>query len=238
MNLPFVVLGGLAGVGAVMTYLKSSQLQSEFSYMQRMSATVKEVSHGVMAEITGIAEPVSSSLKSPKTQKDCVYYHYIVERREERRTQKGGTTYQWAKVTDSKQAVPFYLDDGTGKIQLDLSGVDGVDAVKTFEGVENTPTGIKAALFGFNLQLTPDTPYRFTEYALGAGSKLYALGLVKGDEKGSFHLVPPNDGRPFIVSYKSEEALKSEKSGAASKMKIASVVLGFACVGLLYFGLA
>ncbi len=236
MNLAYVVVGTVLGAVSVFTHFKSSQARNELEYMRRMNATVKEVTHGVMAELSGAVTPMGAKLQSPKTGKDCVYYRYIVERREERRTDKGGVRYEWAKITDSKQAVPFYLDDGTGKIQLDLSNAGGLDIMKTFEGLEESQGGIQASLFGLKIPITPNVPYRFTEYALSIGDRIYAMGLVKADEKGNLHLVPPNDGRPFMVSYKSEEALKAEKTSRARNMQIASIVLAVACIGLLYFG--
>ena len=233
MNIPVIAVGAVLGAGSALVYRQSLKAQKEFDYMQRMNASCNAVSHGVMAELTGKAVPVASSLKAPKSGKDCVYYRFKVERREAQHT-KNGTSYSWVVISGSAEGVPFYLDDGTGKVLLDLSGAKDVDALKSFESVDGNPA-VQGNVMGFNLSLGSQ-PMRYTEYCIPVGQQFYAMGLVKEDENGRPHLVRPGDERPFVVSCKSEEALKSERKGQAFWLKAGAAVLGIVSLALLYFG--
>ncbi|MFH1199660.1 MAG: GIDE domain-containing protein [Candidatus Micrarchaeota archaeon] len=233
MNNGLLVGGGVCGAVSAILMWQALKAQKELDYMQRMNATAREVSHGVMAELTGKAVPVSSSLKAPKSGQDCVYYRFHVERREQR-TDKNGTRYDWVTVTDSAEAVPFFLDDGTDKVLLDLSGQKDVDALKSFEAVENNP-GVSGKVMGFNLSIG-NQPMRYTEHCIPVGQLVYAMGLIRQNESGASQLIRPPDERPFVVSTKSEEMLKQERKGKSFASKVGAAVFGIAAVALFYYG--
>lgn len=230
----FVAVGALLGVGAAFVFRQRMKAQEELNFMARMNASVNEVSHGVMAELIGKVSPVSTALKGPKSGKDCVYYRFKVERYQAHQS-KNGTTYTWDTISQDVQGVPFYLDDGTGKVMMDVSGDSGVDALKTFEGVENDPAP-KMSMFGITLS-GGATPMRYTEFSIPVGQPLYVLGLIQEDEKGKAHLVRPKDERPFVVSVRSEDALKGERRGRIFQYAVASGLLAAASLALVYFGL-
>ncbi len=235
MNIPMIVGGGVLGAVSLILVWKALGAQKEFAYMQRMNASCNAVSHGVMAELSGKAVPAGASLKAPKSGKECVYYRFKAERLETR-TDKNGTHSSWNTVSESAEGVPFFLDDGTGKVLLDLSGSKDIDALKTFEAVDNNPA-VQGKVMGFNLSLG-NQPMRYTESCIPVGQKIYALGLIRHNEDNSMQLVRPPDERPFVVSCRSEEALKAERKSHEFWFKAGAGVLGVASLVLLYFGIA
>lgn len=234
MNIPLVAFGGVSGAVSLILLWKALGAQKEFAYMQRMNATANAVSHGVMAELVGKAVPAGASLKAPKSGKECVYYRFKVERREAHHS-KNGTSYTWTTVSESVEGVPFFIDDGTGKVLLDLSGVKDVDAMKSFESVENNPA-VQGRVLGFNLSLG-NQPMRYTEYCIPAGQQIYAMGLIRHNEDNSMQLVRPSDERPFLVSCRSEESLKAERKSHEFWFKAGAGILGVVALAFLYYGI-
>ncbi|MFH1107345.1 MAG: GIDE domain-containing protein [Candidatus Micrarchaeota archaeon] len=235
MQIPFIIGGGLTGAVSAFLLWRALRIQKELAYMQRMNASCNAVSHGVMAELTGKAVPSGASLKAPKSGKDCLYYRFTVERREAQHT-KNGTSYSWVTVSDSAEGVPFFIDDGTGKVLMDLSGAKDVDALKSFEAVENNPA-VSGNVMGVNLSFG-NQPMRYTEKCIPVGQQVYALGLIRHNEDNSLQLVRPPDERPFVVSCRSEESLKAERKSHELWFKAGAGILAIISLALLYFGIA
>jgi hypothetical protein len=77
-----------------------------------------------LVEIFGTVNPIGMSLlKSPHTNTDCVYYHYLVERYEEhydsRTKRREG---HWVTVKNISDRIRFYLKDDTGTVMVDPTG--------------------------------------------------------------------------------------------------------------------
>ncbi|MBM3245568.1 MAG: hypothetical protein FJZ15_07260, partial [Candidatus Omnitrophica bacterium] len=82
------------------------------------TSTVRGLAMGLV-ELCGLAEN-STLLKSPLTETECVLYKYLIE--EYRSSGKSG---HWAKIAEGNSFyVPFWLDDGTGKIMVLPQGAE------------------------------------------------------------------------------------------------------------------
>jgi len=229
-----LMLGLMMSFSGIILFLDVRKKKHELDYMNRyMSTDIRSLSHGVIAEIKGITEPQSTILKTPKTNTECVYYRYL-EQELVRVSDKHGTRSEWKTIIDSTNTLPFYISDRTGKIILDLSSYRNTDIPKIYEGEEDdTKSGIKLG----PIKIGGDSRrFKFTEWALKVGIPLYVFGKVIEDEQGNLHMVKPDDGRPFIVSYKTEEELKRERTTPVREWISAGlIIIGFLVIFIGFF---
>jgi len=172
-----------------------------------------------LVEVYGEIIPIRL-LKSPFSEKDCVYYKYQIE--ELRST---GKSSHWATIRKEERCEPFRLRDETGEILVDCTGASvDIKLDNRFEsGVGHKPpqqvydfldrNGI--AYKGF---LGIGKHMRYTEWFIEPKEKLYVMGTaadnpdVKLTAKGMENVIirkGENEGM-FYVSDKSEkEILKS-----------------------------
>lgn len=98
-------------------------------------------------ELMGVGQPLSERpVLSPFSHLPCLWYRFIEEKN------KDG---KWRQIAHGESDVPFILDDGSGRCELDPSGAEIVTTHK-----ETRTQGDR----------------RYTEYLLLKGNRLYALG--------------------------------------------------------------
>jgi len=174
-------------------------------------------------EVYGQVEPVPGILlKSPVTNKDCVYYRFTIE--EYRRGKKSS---HWVVIKAGQKAVEFFLKDETGKVLIDSNGAE-VDIPSDYQiqsrgflpkdlpaSAQNflNANGISQKDFlGFNKEL------RLTEYIIVPTDWLYIMGnagdnpyVEEGESaQSSADIMIQKGGPMFYISDKSEkELLKS-----------------------------
>lgn len=138
-----------------------------------------------LAEVQGEAVVAKKELKSPFTNKNCVYYRYEID--EYRSSKNGG---YWARIKDGIKHVPFYLKDNTGMVLVDPKDAH-VDIPKDWRfqpslfkssPKKKTEEKIKSffkkekisytGFFGFKRNL------RFTEYYIAPRDKIFVLGTA------------------------------------------------------------
>ncbi len=152
-------------------------------------------------------------LISPCTGKPCLYFHVkIVGRRKEGEKTTENT------LRDDKQAAMFYVDDGSGPLQI--NAIEGGDFEPEEKFTERTKTGLIGGLVGQELQfgnlrvasgiLALGTEYTCEERVLPIQQKLYVNGKMAGNA-----LAKPGFPRSMIISNKSrDEVLGSAQAGA------------------------
>jgi len=136
-----------------------------------------------LVEIFGEVVPAEKRiLKSPFSNRDCVYYRYKIE--EYRSSGKSG---HWATVKKDENSVHFYLKDCTGMVLVDPTGAkmdipkdnafssglgkDPPEQVKKF--LKSQGLSFEGFLLGINKKM------RYTEHFIEPGDKLYILGTAK-----------------------------------------------------------
>jgi len=144
------------------------------------TSKIRAIAMGLV-EIYGMVVPYKGKiLKSPLTNKDCVYYFFIIE--EYRSSEKGG---RWVTIKTGAKRVPFFLQDDTGKVLVDPEGAQ-VEVNRDYEFYSSTTktppqsiiqfmesSGIRYKSFlGLNRSL------RFREYFIAPKDKLYILGTA------------------------------------------------------------
>jgi len=201
-------------------------------------------------EVQGTCTPVEGPTRAPFTGEDCLVATWEIE--EYHSDDDGG---HWETIDEGVVGVPFYLDDGTGRIRVepDPAGtyeiedefstrleVDGGDvepeAVRTFlraETAVDVPDrgGVVGSLFGERR--------RYTEYAVPPGEHCYVLGgarpeRVDGADRERLVLGREEASDEFIFSTMHEEALVSHYERWAPLEMVGGICLSAVCLYLLF----
>lgn len=201
---------------------------------ERAEAVAEALGSGYSSDYTEIKGTMEApeTLTSSLGQRECVYYHATVSReweeeewytdsegKQRRRMRKGSDL-----LSSETQYVPFYVNDGTGRLRVDPanSDIDLETSVSRFEPEHNLRfRGNQLSLGHFSVQVSPSLlrvssgrrtlGYRFQESIFTPGGSLYLLGTVE-DTGGTLTLVRPKEkGQRFIISHKTEEELVEEQ---------------------------
>lgn len=81
---------------------------------------IRSLSAG-FSEITGRAEPFDGTLDAPFTGDDCLVRTWMIEEWEET-----DDSSSWRTIAEDVAAVPFVVDDGTGRVRVDPPDTDAV----------------------------------------------------------------------------------------------------------------
>ncbi len=144
------------------------------------TSKIRSVAMG-LAEIYGEVVPAQGKLlKSPLTEKDCVYYLYQVQ--EYRRSGKSG---RWVTIKSDTQMAHFFIKDESGIVLVEpkKAQIDIPEDFKFQSGLGRDPPKIiieflKAnglsfeSLFGINKSM------KFVEYFIAPKDRLYVIGTA------------------------------------------------------------
>lgn len=110
----FLAVGAVAGL--VLFYRGFGLLQRKRLFQDTPTCTIRSAAMGLV-EVTGTATG-QSTLVSPLSQLDCYFYQLTAWR-----CTGGFADYErWKKVAEENLSVPFFLDDGTGRLLVDPKG--------------------------------------------------------------------------------------------------------------------
>jgi hypothetical protein len=162
-------------------------VQALFSFRKKRlienvpTSKIRSIAMGLV-EIYGEVVPWNDNiLKSPFTQKDCVYYRYTID--ELRST---GKSAHWITINKGVDFDNFYLKDDTGMVLVDpldakidipasnvydsSLGKDPPYKVRQFLQANNV--AFEGRIFGINKTM------RYTEYFISPKDKLYIMGTA------------------------------------------------------------
>jgi hypothetical protein len=247
----------LIAVGIALFFVQRHQKNRAFSLKSARQTTVAELNDtagAVAAEIGGGSwrdyvkvvgqihcdRPLTSELK----QETCVYYKMSVTREYEEtvtsRDKDGKVTQSTRRgsetVSSNEQSVPFWLDDGSGRIEVNPHGA-GIEAISVLDEFRQGDEGGKIAFGRFSFRVSSGgrrtLGYRYREQVLPLGRRVLVLATVS-DGVGSLVLQKPLDAqRAFIVSLKTDEELTQSAERAAQGL-FYGMVGCFAVGGLLF----
>jgi hypothetical protein len=100
-----------AGIGLALFYLGFRSLQQK-GFLQHASTSIGTAAPGLI-EVNGVAVG-PYTLTAPLSGKSCYYYRAIAWE-----LRKSDGHEDWKKIVDESFHVPFYVDDGTGKLLVD-----------------------------------------------------------------------------------------------------------------------
>jgi hypothetical protein len=116
MNLLAAVAAGAAG-GLYLFYRGFRLLQRKRLILNTPASKIRSASMGLV-EINGLATG-PYVINSPLKQMSCYYYRSVAWE-----YQQHGKNSEWVKVAEESLHVPFYLDDGSGKLLVDPTGAE------------------------------------------------------------------------------------------------------------------
>ncbi|MBU3941427.1 MAG: E3 ubiquitin ligase family protein [Nanoarchaeota archaeon] len=205
-----------------------------------------------LVEIYGEVVPAYKEiLKSPFSNKDCVYYSYTIEE-----YRSSGKSSHWVTVENGHNEQPFYLKDDTGGVLIDSKGAK-VNVSRDFEF--NTGFGKKTpdlvlnflkskgmshkTLFGFGKTM------RYKEHFIAPKDKLYIMGTASdnpfvedGTAKNNVEDIIIQKGKNekmYYISDKQENALLKEIKWKMLGFIFGGALLSVVCLSIIlkYFDL-
>ncbi|MET0378331.1 MAG: GIDE domain-containing protein [Spongiibacteraceae bacterium] len=136
-------------------------------------------------ELGGFARALGDSeqpLIAPLTQQTCVWFRYRIERYE-----RGGKNSRWNTIESGSSEQWFELDDGGDRCCVDPRGADITPTVREcWKGssrhaqhsvkTHRSPLDVIFGNLGERFTFGGSDEYRYTEWRIHAGTRLYALG--------------------------------------------------------------
>ena len=116
MNLLAAAAAG-AAAGMYLFYRGFRLLQRKRLILNTPASKIRSASMGLV-EINGLAKG-PYVINSPLKQLSCYYYRSIAWEYQQR-----GKNSEWVKVAEESLHVPFYMDDGSGKLLVDPTGAE------------------------------------------------------------------------------------------------------------------
>jgi hypothetical protein len=116
MNLLAAAAAGVAG-GLYLFYRGFRLLQRKRLILNTPASKIRSASMGLV-EVNGLATG-PYVINSPLKQINCYYYRSVAWE-----YQRRGKNSEWVKVAEETLHVPFYMDDGSGKLLVDPTGAE------------------------------------------------------------------------------------------------------------------
>ena len=189
-----------------------------------------------LVELIGQVIPIQKRLlKSPFTEKDCVYYQFTVEE-----YVSGGKSSYWKLIKKDEKRSLFYLKDDTGMVLVDPTGAT-IEAIRDFDyesGHErDPPESVIRFLTANNISYEgffgANKTMRYREHIIVPNENLYVMGTA--DENPFINDSEANQGLPNTIIKKGAQ----EKIFFISNKKEQDIIKEFdiRIVGAIVFGL-
>jgi len=239
-------------IGVILFFVAASKRKSLFSVLssekrncKQLVETAKSISDEIGAgsfnercRIWGKIES-SEPLISELTERECVYYRSAVYRKyettESYTDEKGNSrtrrVTQEECLSSNTNQIPFYLNDGTGKVEVSLEGAVIEDTVKVLDRFVPGESSGSALSFGrFSFSLSPfggsrTLGYRYEESIIPVNNNLFVVGEAS-DGQGYVRIQAPHEkGYKYLVTMKSEEEYVKSLKGTIQGLSIAAPIL-------------
>ena len=241
----------MVGIGAgLFCFFKGFRIYRQYRVL---ADTPESPIHGIsmgFVEVHGKAKPVQGRLvNSPVTRTPCLFYKVNIKKREGR----------WSHYKAVADGVPFYLDDGTGKVLIDAHGAEydlirtawretgGISLRSIFEVFRELHSPMKylvedSELINYAQSLSStggaSRRYRFTEYCLLAEHWYDVAGTcLENPEPKDVHdrnmIVKGLDLPTLLITWRSEAGIKPLLRNRAAKYVFGGGSLAIASLGLL-----
>src|SRR5713226_2745919 len=163
------VLWGIIGIGiGVRLFFRGFPFLKRKRLIQDTpTSTIRGASLGAV-EVSGtVVGPYT--LISPLSETDCFYYHAVAR----------GSSGEDKKTKQEILYVPFFLDDGTGRVMVDPRGAE--TKLRPSVDDEYSPSSGDAFTRHFLVRhgISSGYPAHLEEYCIRAGDHLYVLGTLR-----------------------------------------------------------
>lgn len=220
MGAIMLVVGVVLVVGSAGLLFFGRRAQAKRNLLQSVATlTVAEMPRLLPWEMVEVKGTIRSDtpLMSEYANKACVWYASKVIREYEKRERDADGDMQTHRtsetVSSNSQMIPFFVEDATGRIEVNLDGAD-IDAptiLNRFESADDNGSGPSISFAGISISMGDSDRtlgYRYVVEALEVDKPIYVLGAYREDGT----IGAPAHGaknRKFIVSHRTEEELKA-----------------------------
>lgn len=222
------LIGGLTSVGGAAGALTGGLLAwRAFDTARLISSTpstpVGELDEG-LHEVKGTLG-ADEAVEAPLSRRACVYYRILVEQRRRNK---------WEALVDRKRSAPAWLDDGSGRVRVDVAAA---------QVVVSSPARVRSGIFGVPsaeldelLARLGEKPaeitgpfLRYREEVLEVGDRLYAVATAARGENG-WEMRAEND--VFVLSDRDEsEVVRHQQRSGRRWLGLVAGGLVFAAFG-------
>lgn len=213
---PLLFVGLFGMIGLLLVFFGFRNAKQRMVIRDYPTSRIRSMAMGPV-EVKGDAESVGRTLTTPLTRKDCLGYRYKIEEERTRTDSEGNTRTEWVTIKDITRTVPFYVDDGTGRVLVDADRADvslkqshQVRSDKIEKGLLYRLYEWVRGLFGYEpterypeipretLEELKDSwkPRRHSEYSIGVGESVYVFGEAVRTEDAEWMDDPETDGSP------------------------------------------
>ncbi len=243
---------GLAAVAAYFFFSERKTLQAAVGTETLKCGEVNELSTAAAAavgagsfshacEVVGPAKaPETGVLKASESGQECVWHrsklteHYWDWERDSEGDMD--RTRKTREIHSAESETPFFVDDGTGRIEIvpvgaDIDGADKVVDRMDKDAGSSGWSGFASSVFGGDRTIGIE----HEEWIIRPGARLYVLGEAS-DKSGQLRIGQADKG-PFVISTRSEEEFTSATRTTMRLALAAAVVLGIAAPVLIVLGL-
>lgn len=194
------------------------------------------------SEVLGEAIPARGSLlRSPFSNKECIYYKCVVEKYRKSAKASRGT---WDIIKIEENGLKFFLKDDTGLVLVDPKEAD-VNLVPCFEvqsdSLNNPPEQIKQFLARNGVSATGflgiDAGHRFREFVIAPKDRLFVLGTAERTNEGAIEngeTLMMHKGEKEKIFYISDKQEKDILKELNNKILQQLFVCGLLIVAFLY----
>lgn len=195
-----------------------------------------------LAQVHGQALALGPMIKSPLTNTQCVYFHFILEEERTRMSSTGGSRgakveSYWQPIIDDRQAAPCAVGDETGWAEVNLKDAETVlkvGACRNSGFIQSAPPDVKKRLEKQYNHSTKGWVFekktRYTETVIKEGDELFVLGEAVPRQRGQ-RLRFVKGQQPLLISDKDSSALAKHYKFyfVASCIGAAVAILGTLC---------
>jgi E3 Ubiquitin ligase len=163
------ILWGIAGIviGIRLFFRGFPLLKGKHLVQDTPTSTVRGAALGAV-EVSGtVVGPYT--LIAPLSETDCFYYHALAR----------GSSGEEKKTGEETMYVPFYLDDGTGRVMVDPRGAETDLRPSVDDDYSSSTADSFTRHFLVRHGISSAYPARLEEYCIRAGDHLYILGTLR-----------------------------------------------------------
>lgn len=206
------LLAAGAGAGAFLSLRGFALLRQKHLVLNTPRSTARGAAIGLV-EVGGKATG-PYTLISPLSQLDCYYYRALAWQADEQRQ-------RWRKVAEEKLYAPFFVEDETGRLLVDLRQAD-MQLPAVFSEEMGCGESLDYMLHFLNRHgISSDLPVKLEEFCVCPGDPLFVLGTLAENPNAGKSAEPSRVNADAM----SEEAADLQRRGAMDALHISEADL-------------
>ena len=229
-SLIHLVIFAIAALGSIIAFISAIKARKNFALMSAtQTSSISDLKSGP-AEVSAVVKDGKVGLKSPWSDRECVYYRFYVETLT--RGRQGGEL--WLDYIDDSSSESILVEDETGEMEVLVKEAEmdmktdrftesgyGNDAPEQLRSLLTSKYGKDTQGLIFNKDL------RYTETYLERGDRVYIFGDASKVRDGRWIM---RDGKmPLIITEKGEAVVQREMEretgfGCAISLAVIAVI--------------